>query len=151
MSTRGYYVLPNNYYGGYRDFDTEGMLPAGYVFQAPSQNILDGNVYGFYRAGAWLETPTPPPAIVVPAFDRGYGWYKSREFLREFNRGDRKTILESTDNIVQDAVRLLQINGVIDFADEDMRIFMDQLVTLGVINNGKKNRIYAGARFTEVP
>lgn len=144
----GYRILPNNYFGGSKDFPGPD-LPAGFVFQAPP--ALNVGEYAVWRNGGWEVTTTPPPVVTVAEPEVVYGWYKAREFLREFNRGDRKTILESTDNIVQDAVRLLNINGLIDFSDPDMRQFMDQLVTLNIISNNKKDRIYAGARFTEVP
>lgn len=80
-----------------------------------------------------------------------WGWMKAREFLREFNRNDRQTIKQSVDSVVVDAMWQLELNGIIDFADPDMQQFMDQLVTLNIISNAKKNRIYASARFTDAP
>lgn len=80
-----------------------------------------------------------------------WGWMRAREFLRQFNRTDRTTIKGSADPIVVDALWQLQVVGLIDFADPDMQAFMDQLVTLNVISNGKKARIYAAARFEALP
>lgn len=144
----GYKILPNRYFGGAFSFDTES-LPSTFVAYAPPPTGV--GEYAKWGIGGWKITNTPPPILTLATEPPKFGWYKAREFLREFNRGDRKTILESTDNIVQDSMRLLNINGLIDFSDPDMQQFMDQLVTLNIISNNKKNRIYEGARFTEVP
>ena len=144
----GYQILPNRYYGGSAEFPG-GDLPSGYVAYPPP--ALGPGEYARWGKGGWQVTTTPPPAYALAPPETVYGWMKAREFLREFNRNDRKAILESTDPIVLDAVRQLELNGVIDFSDPDMQQFMDQLVTLNIIGNGKKNRIYEGARFTEVP
>lgn len=146
-----YRILPNRYFGGVEQIPDFGILPPRTTTVQPSQNILNGTVYGVYGRGAWTETATPPPSpgVALPSVVLRYS-ISLKDFWRRFTVAER----EALQNILATGTQnqknklnafrdyLLQ-GGDVELNDDYVIASVTTMESANVIGNGRAAQILA--------